>query len=179
MATMTSLQVPFDGWTVDDLPDDVDFRYELVDGSLLVSPPPELRHQEVAAELLLLLRPVLPQRWRAVLTPGVHFDQRNYREPDVVVYQRSASVKNKIEPADVVLAVEVMSPSSVSNDRVSKPAQYATAGIAHYWRLELDPLVLVTHVLDGDVYREAGRFTDEADIDEPVDLRFSLADLLA
>lgn len=30
MAVMTSLHVPFDGWTVDDLPD-VEFRYELVD----------------------------------------------------------------------------------------------------------------------------------------------------
>lgn len=178
MATMTSLQVPFDGWTVDDLPQDVDFRYELVDGSLLVSPPARLRHDYAAAQLMLLVAPVLADGWTVDRAPGVFFDPRNYRAPDVVVFHRAALARDRLTPADVVLAVEVMSASSVSNDRVSKPAQYATAGIAHYWRLELDPLVLVTHVLDGDVYREAGRFTDEADIDEPVDLRFSLADLL-
>ena len=106
------------------------------------------------------------------------FDPRNYREPDVVVYRRAASGRGRIESTDVVLAVEVMSPSSLANDRVAKPAQYAAAGIAHFWRVELDPLVLVTHVLDGDAYREAGRFDDLVEVHDPVALAFPLAQLL-
>ena len=39
--------------------------------------------------------------------------------------------------------------------------------------------VLLTHVLEGDVYRETGRFLDEVALEEPVPLRFRLADLMA
>ena len=70
-----------------------------------------------------------------------------------------------------------MSRSSVSTDRIAKPAQYAAAGIPHFWRLEPD--ALLTHVLDGETYRETGRFADEVVVDEPVALRFPLAQLLA
>ena len=43
----------------------------------------------------------------------------------------------------VVLAVEVVSPGSETTDRVVKPLQYAQAGIAHYWRIETEPQVVV------------------------------------
>ena len=39
-------------------------------------------------------------------------------------------------PADVVLAVEVVSPDSVEHDRERKPQLYAKAGIPHFWRVE-------------------------------------------
>ena len=179
MGVMEPLVVPYDGWTVDDLPDDDVFRSsELVDGALLVNPPPSLRHQEVATALMVLLRRRLPAHWRVVVEAGVHFDRRNYRKPDVVVYDVAASARDRIEPQDVRLAVEVMSPGSVSTDRVAKPAQYAAAGISHFWRLELDPLVLVVHVLAGDVYREVARFDDLVVLEEPVALSFRLATLL-
>jgi Uma2 family endonuclease len=38
---------------------------------------------------------------------------------------------------------EVESPSSLTEDRVTKPAQYAAAGIRHYWRIETDRQRLV------------------------------------
>lgn len=41
-------------------------------------------------------------------------------------------------PADVLLAVEVVSPDSVQRDRDVKPRKYAAAGIEHYWRVEED-----------------------------------------
>lgn len=179
MGVMEPLVVPYDGWTVDDLPDDDLFRNsELVDGALLVNPPPSLRHQEVVMAMARLLLPHLPDEWRVVVEAGVRFDARNYRQPDVVVYDAAASSRNRIEPRDVHLAVEVMSPGSLSADQVTKPAQYAAAGIAHFWRLELDPLVLVVHRLVGGAYALVGRFDDEVRLDEPVAVRFRLASLL-
>ncbi len=179
MTAMATLHVPADGWTVEDLPDDLPFRYELVDGALLVSPPPRPRHDDVAVQLMLLLAPGLPGTWRIAPAAGLYVDARNYRQPDLLVYERSALDKDRIEPADAVLVVEVMSPGSVSNDRVAKPALYAAVGIRHFWRIELDPLVLCVHELDGAVYRETGRCTDEVVVEQPVPLRFRLADLLA
>lgn len=176
---MVELHVPFDGWTVDDLSDDDTSRLcELVDGALLVTPPPSLRHQEVGIALQHLLARSLPPAWRCVTEAGLHFDQHNYRRPDVLVYDRTASARGRIAPSDVHLAVEIVSPGSVSTDRIAKPAQYAAAGIVSFWRLELDPLVLVVHRLAGDVYEVVGRFDDEVAVDDPVELRFPLATLL-
>lgn len=178
MSTMTALQVPYDGWTTDDLPE-TDFGYELVDGSLLVTPPPRLGHDRIADALGDLLKPHLPAGWRKVTSPGVFFDRRNFRQPDLVVYLPSADGKDQLEPSDVVLAVEVVSPSSRATDRVAKPAQYAAAGIPHFWRLEQQPLELVTYALEERTYRETGRFTDAVDVAEPVAVAFRLADLVS
>ena len=177
MGVMEPLVVPYDGWTVDDLPD-TELRCELVDGGLLVTPPPELRHDEAAMALRDLLRDATPSALRVLTAAGVHFDRRNYRLPDVLAYDRAASARGRIEPQDLLLAVEVMSSSSLSTDRVTKPAQYAAAGIPHFWRLELDPLVLVIHRLVGAAYEETARFSDDVVVTEPVELAFHLAGLL-
>lgn len=176
MLSVMPLQVPLDGWTVDELPD-LDVRYELVDGGLLVTPPPAPRHQEVAFALAALLTTALPQALRAAVSQGLHLGPHDYRVPDVLVYDRATSRSGRITPAGVVLAVEVMSPGSVSTDRVAKPAQYCAAGIQHFWRLELDPLVLVAHRLVGDAYVLTS-FDDAVAVDEPVALAFQLAQLL-
>ena len=179
MGSVMPLQVPVDGWTVDDLLDDEYARCrELVDGALVVSPAAELRHDEAAMSLWTSLSAVLPAHVRALTGTGVHFDRRNYRVPDVLVYDRAASGRGRITPADVVLAVEVMSPGSVSTDRVTKPAQYAAAGIPHFWRLELDPMLLVVHRLVGDAYEVVGLFSDEVQLDEPLPVAFRLSTLL-
>jgi Uma2 family endonuclease len=178
MLSVMPLQVPADGWTVDDLLEDGLRRYELVDGALLVTPPPELRHDEAAMALRDLLHAALRPQWRVLTAAGLPLDRRNYRLPDVVVYDRAASARGRIEPGDVHLAVEVMSPSSVSNDRVAKPVQYAAAGIPHFWRLELDPLVLVVHRLTGEAYEVVVRSEDEVRLEEPVPVWFRLGTLL-
>ena len=41
-------------------------------------------------------------------------------------------------------------------DRVVKPAKYAAAGVANYWRVETDPVSLTAYRLAGDVYAEVG-----------------------
>jgi len=182
MKPVTLLPVRRDGWTIEDLdtlPDD-GLRYELVDGSLHVSPPATVGHNSAAFRLGVLLDKVLDDSWLVVPAPGVALDPRNYREPDLVIVRREALDVLLARAQDVLLAVEIMSPSSITDDRMTKPAQYARAGIPHFWRLErqAEP-VLVTHELTGDVYCETGRFIDEVVIDRPVSLRFRLDVLLA
>ncbi len=182
MEPVTLLPFRPDGWTIedlDDLPDD-DLRYELVDGSLHVSPPPPNSHNVVANRLSFLLHAVLEGSWEIVAPGAVRFDDRNYRSPDLLVVKREGATTAYARPQDVLLAVEVMSPSSISTDRLTKPAQYARAGIPHFWRLEREAQpVLMTYALAGEVYRETGRFTDQVVIDDPVELRFTLDALLA
>ena len=42
-------------------------------------------------------------------------------------------------PQDCALVIEVMSPGSVTTDQNDKPAKYAAARIAHFWRVEHAP----------------------------------------
>ncbi|WP_218021114.1 Uma2 family endonuclease [Nocardia mikamii] len=45
---------------------------------------------------------------------------------------------------EVLLAVEILSPGSRRTDRVTEFAEYAEAGIEHYWLLDLDAPTTLT-----------------------------------
>ena len=103
------------------------------------------------------------------------------RRPDVVVL----SVENygdgdrRLDAADVLLVVEVVSPGSERTDRVVKPAEYARAGIAHYWLVELgDPFSLTAFELVDDVYKHVEGGTGTVELTRPVPLTFDLDALL-
>jgi hypothetical protein len=61
---------PFTVEELDRMPDD-GHRYELLDGALVVSPRPGMRHQAVAGELFFVLRLACPQGLRVVPEPAV------------------------------------------------------------------------------------------------------------
>ena len=180
MVTMTAPPLDLDGYTIADLQalSEDGLHIELDDGCLVVSPPEVVRNGSAAFQLGMLLHAEVGPDWLVVKGPGVAFTTRDYREPDLLVLRRGALDKELAEPADVLLAVEVMSPSSVRRDRLVKPEQYAAAGIPHFWRLEPADRVLVTYALDGATYRETGRFTGDVAVEEPVRLRCELSQLL-
>lgn len=131
--------------TVDDLelmPED-GHRYELLDGTLLVSPAPNVWHQEVALTLAVVLRAVCPPELRVVIAP---FEWRRGRrtalQPDVLVARREdllAVERGKYLGEPPLLAVEVLSPSTQRIDRLSKLSAYEEAGVASYWLVDPDP----------------------------------------
>lgn len=130
-------------WTVDDwmtLPHDGQ-RYEIIDGSLLVSPAPVPRHQVVAGRLAGHLRDAAPGGLDVVEAVGLRLSTERVLIPDVVVAGSEALLAEEplLGPADVALVVEVVSPSSVSMDNVMKPHLYAKAGIPAMWRVALRP----------------------------------------
>jgi Uma2 family endonuclease len=167
-------------WTFDDLlrlPDD-GRRYEIVDGSLRVSPAPTRLHQRIAHRLTEVLEEAAPRELEVLEAVGVVCG-RHTPVPDIVVGLREPP-HNLLNffPADVRLVVEVMSPGTVMSDRVDKPLMFAAAGIPFFWRVEMDgpsaPLIIV-HALPGDAYREvvtvrAGESVT-VDVPFPVELR--------
>jgi Uma2 family endonuclease len=79
--------------------------------------------------------------------------ERNRPEPDVLVIRADADRgpnRTCVLPADVVLAVEVVSEDSEERDRQVKPRKYAKAGIGHYWRVEEDDGLPVVYVYELD-----------------------------
>lgn len=173
-------------WTVEDiLAIDVEDwrRYELVDGALVVSPPTATPHEFAAEELRAAVREALPPELITIGPAGVEFDRRNYRMPDLAVVSRERLRERPtlLRPADLVLAVEIVSPGSVTTDRITKPAQYAAAGIRHFWRVELEPISLTAYDLvpGATTYRENGAWQEDetARINRPFALELQLARL--
>jgi Uma2 family endonuclease len=172
-------------WTpadLEELPEDLDWRRcEIVDGVLVVSPHATPRHDLLVTELALRLHPHVPAGFRVLGSSMIDLDP-SYRIPDVTVLAERVFREDvhTVKPADVLLAVEIESPSSITTDRITKPAQYAAGGIAHYWRLETKPLRLHAYRLSGGVYAPVGSWsTDEvARLDEPFPVEIDLGALL-
>ena len=182
MSTMVDLDRV---WTLDDLAelsDELCKRVEIVDGVLLVSPPPVPRHTYVGDILFGLLFNAAPAGLHVSGSDAGFQFGRSYRKPDLSVLHTSAYRTSRalLDTSDLVLAVEIESPSSITTDRITKPAQYAAAGIEHYWRVETDPLRLITHSLVDGGYAEIGTWSpgEVAAITEPFPVEIAVAALL-
>lgn len=78
--------------------------------------------------------------------------------PDLVVVRSGDRTLSNVPAESVVLAAEIVSRSSRSDDRFRKPGLYAQADIPCYLRVELDPPHVVAYHLGTDgVYEEVGR----------------------
>jgi Uma2 family endonuclease len=144
-------------WTVTDLsalPDD-GLRYELVDGTLLVSPTPTKTHQRAVVRLCLLLTAACPDELEVFPAPTDYQPTPTRSlQPDLLVVRRDDPGDAAVTTA-LALAVEVLSPSSRSVDRVLKRELYQQAGVAAYWVVDPEePSVTVWELRDG-TYGEA------------------------
>ena len=161
MASMPTLTVPASSrpLTYDDLADTPHDgrRYELIDGTLVVSPGPVLDHQDVVGNLHLLLRASCPPELKVVLAPyDVKLADDTVLEPDLLVAPR-AQFTRKFLPGAPLLAVEVLSPSTSRFDRLVKRERLQEAGCPSYWLLDPHEPAVTVLELEGGLYVERGR----------------------
>lgn len=169
-----------DVWTVDDL-DSLEIedrhRYEIVDGALHVSPAPGQPYAYLLERLHRILIAAEPPELLTITgTFGLPME-RSYLIPDLLVVP--AHPRSDIAAAEVSLVVEVVSPGSITMDRIVKPAKYASAGIANYWRVEQNPLSLTAYRLTGYVYAAVGTWLagDVARLTEPFPVDIDVSSL--
>ena len=127
-------------WTVDDLrslPDD-GLQYELADGVLLVSPSPRPAHQRALGRLFVQLSAACPPELEVFPAP-LDFQPTNRRslQPDLLVVRREDVGELAIE-RPLLLAVEILSPSTRAKDLLVKRALYEDSGVAAMWVVDLD-----------------------------------------
>lgn len=181
MTTMTTLPFgrPLTRADLKDLPDD-GHRYELVDGVLIVSPGPQLPHQDVVGNLFLLLRAACPPHLKVVLAPFVvALADDTEVQPDLLVAERTQFTRKEL-PGPPLLAIEVLSPSTRRIDLFLKRDRFQTAGVPFYWLVDPDtPSIIVLELVDG-AYAEVARAegTLAADVTRPYPMRVVPADLL-
>jgi Uma2 family endonuclease len=122
-------------------------RYELQEGAIVMAGSPVPDHQNCVGQLYLQLLPHTPTL-RVLMAVDVDLelvpegDPGTVRVPDLVVvteaaFQRVREEGGLLRAADVLLAVEILSRSTRRTGSVIKRAEYADAGIGHYWIIDL------------------------------------------
>lgn len=132
-------------WTADRvraLPNDGN-RYEVIDGELFVTPAPTWDHQVAAFALAMRLHEYLrPSDIGAVMIApaDVEFDNDRMVEPDVFVVPLVHGLRPRDwqEVGRLLLAVEILSPSSAHADRQVKRRLYQRERVPQYWVVDID-----------------------------------------
>lgn len=158
MVTMTSLPRSRSLTAADlaALPDD-GHRYELVDGTLVVTPSPAVPHQRAVLRLGAALLAACPPELEVMTAPldiGVSDD--TVLQPDLLVATREALSGRRLVEVPL-LAVEVLSPSTRLVDLNLKRAAFERAGVASYWVVDTDlPSIAAWELVDGAYVDRAG-----------------------
>ena len=159
-----------EGFTVADLhalPEN-GLRYELIDGSLIVSPSATFGHNAIARWIANALEEACPTDAYVVGTDqSASIDGHNEPRPDVVVAHVEHYEHSPFPITDALLVVEVVSPTSALRDTETKRGLYARAGVPSYWIVVPDrhkpTISLAELVLDegAETYRYAVHYTSE------------------
>ena len=111
-------------------------RWELVDGEVLVTPSPHWVHQRIVARLFAMideyvrthkLGEAFPAPLDVKLEPGLVL------QPDLLVVPAGELRRRVDRVRRLLLAVEIVSPSSARHDRVRKRPAYQRNRVPEYW----------------------------------------------
>ena len=124
------------------LPDDGN-RYEVIDGELFVTPAPSWDHQAAVLALAMRLQDYLRASGAGtvMIAPAdVEFDSERMVAPDVFVVPlvEGRRPRRWEEVGRLLLAVEILSPSSAHADRQVKRRLYQRERVPEYWVVDVD-----------------------------------------
>ena len=151
---------PFTVHDLETMPDD-GHRYELIDGSLVVTPAPGWGHQEAAGASYRELFAACPPDLRVLIGPfAIQLAIDTELQPDVLVARYSDLTPRNL-PVAPVLAIEVASPSTRLIDRNLKKAAFAKFGTPSYWLIDPDIPRLTAYDLEGGDFVEVAHVTGD------------------
>jgi Uma2 family endonuclease len=140
-----------------EMPDDGQ-RYESIDGELIVTPAPAMKHQRVLRSLIRVLGSFAYETGRGelVMPPfDVVLGPYNIVKPDLLLIASDSGHlpgdHDTFEgPPDLV--VEVSSPISLRIELVRKSALYARCGVPEYWIADPERRRMVINILQDKEY---------------------------
>ncbi|MEA4889937.1 MAG: type II toxin-antitoxin system Phd/YefM family antitoxin [Clostridiaceae bacterium] len=120
-----------------------DKRYEFIDGKVWLMSAPSEEHQRIIGNLFIIFHTFLRGKsCRAYLSPldvhlGCRLSDHNIVQPDLlVVYDQSLFNEKGCYVGVPSVTVEVMSPSSRSQDLIRKMSLYLRSGVQEYWTVD-------------------------------------------
>ncbi|MEJ7794322.1 MAG: Uma2 family endonuclease [Nocardioides sp.] len=147
---------PLTAADLETMPDD-GHRYELVDGTLVVTPSPAVPHQRVVGNLHVVLRDAVPDEYEVMLAPlDVTVSLDTVLQPDLLVAPRSALTGRKLTGLPV-LSIEVLSPSTRLIDLNLKKAKYEQIETAAYWVIDPVRPAVTAWQFEHGAFREVAR----------------------
>jgi Uma2 family endonuclease len=146
---------------LDAMPDD-GRRYELLDGSIIVTPAPGKRHQRVERRLVRLLEDQAPHHLEVFAAPlDLELPNGDVVEPDVLVVTRNDPDARTVTEIPVLI-VETLSPSTRRRDVGDKLTAYRDAGVPSYWVIDpINPRLQAWALQDGEYVEIADVSGDE------------------
>jgi Uma2 family endonuclease len=117
-------------------------RYEVVHGELLVTPAPRAVHQVVQTEFVVRIHAYIAALGRPAVVLGgpadITWDEETTVQPDILVVPSHEATADWRSYRTLLLAVEVLSPSSTRGDRVVKRRLYQEQRVGLYWIVDAD-----------------------------------------
>ncbi len=118
-------------------------RYEVIAGELFVTPAPSFDHQDAVAKVFLLLNGYLKRTgagYAAFSPADIAFDEHTLVQPDlfVVPLMDGRRPRRWTDIARLLLAVEVLSPSTARADRTVKRQLFQRVGVPEYWIVDVE-----------------------------------------
>ncbi len=147
-------------------------RAEVLSGALEVMPAPRPRHSKVQGALRRFIGGAFddddgyggPGGWWIFVEVDIELGPHDIVRPDLSGWRRERLDDPDQRPFTVApdWACEVLSPTSVRQDRVLKRRLYAEHGIRHYWLLDPETRLLEALTLRDGHWVEVGVFDDTA-----------------
>lgn len=142
------------------MPDD-GHRYELLDGTLIVTPAPVPVHQRLSMKLSVVLYNACPADLEVMTASlDVKLASDTVLQPDILV-ARSVDFDRRGLPRAPLLAVEILSPSTRLIDLNTKKARYEVAGCPSYWVVDPDTATLTAWELIDGTYAQVAHVSGE------------------
>jgi Uma2 family endonuclease len=166
METVTTLprSRPLTRADVETMPDD-GHRYELVDGTLVVTPAPSRQHQRAVRNLVVVLTQACPGAFEVLPAPfDVALSDDTVLQPDVLVARRTDFTDRGLPTAPLV-AIEVLSASTRRIDLMLKRSRYEAAGCPSYWVIDPDEPSLTAWQLRGGEYVEVAHVVGDQEFE--------------
>ena len=131
-----------------------------------MTPAPETGHQKISREIsFCLYEHIMTRKLGEVLYAPIDvvLTEENAFQPDVLVLlnEHLEQIQEKRIVGAPDLVVEIISPGSLLNDRVTKKLVYERAGIPEYWLVNPESKTIEVFVLENSVYISLGAFQGE------------------
>lgn len=161
-------------------------RYELLEGELAVTPAPNPEHQAASVNLIVTLSQHIRSNDLGLLYHApidLILDATSVLQPDLlfIAKSRQSIITSKGIEGAPDLVIEILSPSTQRNDRITKAQIYARHKITWYWIADPEQRVLEIHRLEADGYRLVTTLHGDSPLAAPPfnDLKFCAKDIFA
>ena len=127
-----------------------EFREELIGGkAVAMSPRPMYNHNHIAFNIAVLFSNYLRGKPCTVIPDGtdLYLTEEDRFVPDVMVVCDRDKIRRDGVHGAPDLVVEVLSPSTMRNDRMGKKEVYQTCGVREYWLVDPENRTIEQYLL--------------------------------